>query len=493
MNLRSFAAAVVGLTSGLTGGGAWAAGPAAHPGCETLTPQACVERGIDAMGGRARLAAVVSAQFDLAQHTALTEQSYRQAPFTTSYERQQITLDLAGKRVRIEDRLLWPEADPGADSAEAISTTVSIPSAERLDLGPERLLLTAAAAPDLHFVPDEILRATPHTVVAFAWRGTTVKVLLNGFNHLPDATEATRAFGQDFWFAWGDVSQRVYYDVWKLMGGLLYPTNRVEERNGVLWRSSQVLDAKFNVALDESKLKVDPAQAARAAREFRWEAPFDASDHVSLAPGIDLYQGSWNLTVVKQADGLVLIEAPISPFFTKQALAKVRADNPGAPIKAVLSTSDSWPHFAGVRQAVAEKLPVYVLDLNRDLVERSVRAPHTLHPDQQQTTPQPPQLRVVAAKMTLGSGPNRLELYPLRGAATERQYMVYFPEHRLLYASDTLALDSKTHALYDPQQMHEVIQAAQRERLAVDRVFAMHEGPTPWTEVVGKVETALKG
>ena len=231
----------------------------------------------------------------------------------------------------------------------------------------------------------------------------------------------------------------------------------------------------------------------RAAQVFRWERPFDASDHVALAPGVDLYQGSWNLTVVKQPDGLVLIEAPISPFFTKQALAKVRADNPGVPIKAVLSTSDSWPHFAGVRQAVAEKLPVYVLDLNREMVERNVLAPHALHPDQQQTAPQAPRLVVVAGKVTLGSGPNRLELYPLRGAATERQYMVYFPAHRLLYASDTLALDSKTHALYDPELMHEVVQAVDREHLAVDRVFAMHEGPTAWAEVVQKVEAALKG
>ncbi|HEY3949123.1 hypothetical protein, partial [Phenylobacterium sp.] len=180
-------------------------------------------------------------------------------------------------------------------------------------------------------------------------------------------------------------------------------------------------------------------------------------------------------------------------FFTRQALAKIRADNPGVPIKAVLSTSDSWPHFAGVRQAVAEKLPVYVLDLNRDLVERNVRAPHTLHPDQQQTAPQPAQLRVVSGKVALGAGPNRLELYPLRGAATERQYMVYFPGLRLLYASDTLAFESKTHALYDPELMHEVAQAVAREHLAVDRVFAMHEGPTPWSDVMQKVDAAVKG
>jgi hypothetical protein len=462
----------------------------AHPGCERLDAQQCVGLAMAAMGGRERLAAIASAQFDVAQHIALTEQSYRQAPFITAYERDQVTLDLAGKRQRIEGKLIWPESNPGTHEAERPVNVISVPSQERLELGPERLLLTAAQASDLHYAPDETLRSTAHSVVAFAWNGTTVKVLLNATNHLPDAMEAIQVFGGDFWFAWGDVAQRVYYDNWTLLGGVLYPTNRVEERNGVQWRSSQVLDAKFNVTLDEARL-APPPTAATPPSAFRWERPFDASNHQALAPGVDLYQGAWNMTFIRQADGLVVLEAPISPFFTKQALARARADNPDLPIKAVLSTSDSWPHFAGVRQAVAEKLPVYVLDLNRGLVAGIVSAPHALHPDQQQTAPQTPKWRVVGGRVELGAGPNRMVLYPLRGAATERQYMVYFPELRLLYASDTLSLDSRTHALYDPELMHEVAQAVEREHLVVDRVFAMHEGPTPWADVVRQIDAAL--
>ena len=45
-----------------------------------------------------------------------------------------------------------------------------------LELGPERLLLTAEAASDLHFEPAETLRSTPHAVVAFGWNGAPVKI-----------------------------------------------------------------------------------------------------------------------------------------------------------------------------------------------------------------------------------------------------------------------------------------------------------------------------
>lgn len=68
--------------------------------------------------------------------------------------------------------------------------------------------------------------------------------------------------------------------------------------------------------------------------------------------------------------------------------------------------------------------------------------------------------------------------------------MVYFPEHRLLYASDTLVLDPDKHTLYDPELMHEVVQAVDREHLQVDTVYAMHNGPAPWGEVVQLVAAA---
>ena len=76
-----------------------------------------------------------------------------------------------------------------------------------------------------------MLRSTLHAVVAFNWRHIPVRVLLNPFNHLPDAVETTQVF-HDFWYFWGDVRQRIYFDNWKLVEGITFPSNLVEERNG---------------------------------------------------------------------------------------------------------------------------------------------------------------------------------------------------------------------------------------------------------------------
>ena len=482
-----------------------------HPGCEQATPQQCVALAIAAMGGAGKLAGIHGERLDIIEHRSLAEQSYRQEPFLTAYARVQRTVDFDKGFVVTGTHSIWPQSDTGPNQENSTTTVVATPEAAVvrtpggdkpgpltaidqaraiLALGPERLLLNAAAAGDLHFMPDEVIRATPHAVVAFDWHGRPVKVLLNRFNHLPDAMESTRTF-DDFWYAWGDVTQRVYFSNWKVVHGGVRPTGWVEERNGLPWASAQVLDATFNPKLDDKLFAMDaPAAKESARRGFRYMA-FGVTRHVELAPGIDLFQGPWNVTLIKQDDGVLVLEAPIGPAFVKGVLDKAHELYPALPVNGVLTTSDSWPHLAGVREAVADGLPVYALDLNLPILQRMVAAPHTLRPDALQTHPTPARWIAVSGKRVVGRGPNRAVLYPLRGASTGRQYMVYFPARKLLYASDTLVLESP-HKLYDPELMREVMEAVDREHLHVDTVFAMHQGPVPWHQVADLVASAVR-
>jgi len=233
--------------------------------------------------------------------------------------------------------------------------------------------------------------------------------------------------------------------------------------------------------------------AKQSATSPGWNRAFSGKQATALAPGIDLFEGAWNSTLVKEPEGIVILEAPISGLYTQGVIREARRRHPGLGISAVLSTSDSWPHTGGVRQAVALGIPVYILDLNRPLLERMMSAPHTIDPDalEKAARRESPHWNIVAKKVEVGSGANRMELYPLRGASTERQYMVYFPERHLLYASDTLALNDDG-SLYDPELMNEVAQAVKRENLTVDTVFAMHQGPMPWEQVMTLLRAHLE-
>jgi hypothetical protein len=184
--------------------------------------------------------------------------------------------------------------------------------------------------------------------------------------------------------------------------------------------------------------------------------------------------------------------APISTDYSQLVIGEARRRFPGVPIKAVVTTSDSWPHFAEIRQYVANDIPIYSLDLNIASLSRNAVASYSSKPDLQKRLHRRPLFRSVAHPMTIGTGANRLELLPIRGQTTERQMLVYFPAYHLLYGSDAFQRDpSGAFALR--QSVDEVIDAAIRERLLIDRFYMMHVGPTEWSALeMAPVNTEIK-
>ena len=478
--------------------------------CGKLNANGCANLALKAMGGRERLEGIRIIRSESVGHTSIMEQSYRQDPFITSYQHLHETFDLAGQRSLQDAQVTWPESDLGhsenrftlvvgsnggvyrgrnADRPCSIADVDAL--RETLELGPARYnahrLLRSS---DLHFEKPEMIRSTPHIVLAFMWGKTPVRILINPFNHLPDAVETVQVF-QDYWVYWGDVRQRIYFDNWMLIHGIVYPTNVIEERNGTIWKSMQMINVEFNVPVDEKQFTTDEKVAEQCTHTNWFTGPFAGGTSQPLAPGVDLFLGGWNATIIRQDDGIVILEAPMSSEYVQGVINKARQLYPDIKIKAVLSTSDSWPHVGGVRQAVADGLPIYILDLNRPLLERFVNEPHALIPDSLAQSAKRPDWRIVSGKMDVGKGENRLELYPLRGAGTERQYMVYFPVLHILYASDTLVINADG-SLYDPELTFEVFQAVKREGLDVTTVFAMHQAPVPWTQVVDLIQKAQK-
>lgn len=509
MNKNTFAAtSIVGLAALIIPLFAAASDGGDQPGCLRQSPRECIAASLDAMGGEKRLRELKSIHLKSIGHQMLVEQSYRQDPFITAYAREETILDLTGERLWSDAKSTWPESDNAQAESEAILIVdrtggvfhagnsdspcgLSTVRAARqlLLLGPARLLLTAYGASDLHFEAPQPLRSTPHAVVAFTWNGVPVRVLLNSFNHLPDAVQTTQVF-QDMWYFWGDVAQQVYFDNWKLVQGISFPTNQIEERNGIIWASNQVLDIKFDEPLDEHLFAMDSAIAKRSEASGGWSGAFSGKKSTALAPGIDLFLGAWNSTIVKQSDGIVILEAPISEVYTKGIMDEAHRRYPDTRIKAVISTSDSWPHVGGLRYVESQSLPIYILDLNRPLLDRMNRAAHHLERDAlARVNRSAPQWRIVASKTVVGAGENRIELYPLRGASTERQIMAYFPQLKVLYASDTLVLNDDG-TLYEPELMQEVARAVAREKLQVETVFAMHQSPVAWEKVTSLIESA---
>lgn len=463
------------------------------------------------MGGEGALRGLKTVRFEAVGHRNMLEESERpEGPYIVEYDRITQLRDLEHARwkqtiaMKVAPQPEFTATTVVADGAakSGFDTQLSPGSgddlqraAENLELGPERVLFTALAAPDLHAAADTVLQSVPHHVVDFTWKTRPVRIFLNANTALPTAVEWKSSYPSEmFWSAWGDVTNRLYYSLWWLCpGGIHYPLQWDWMGNGLPDRVMIITDIAVNVDFPADAFAISADE--RAAFEKRWNLTLDdrplgnpKRPAVELAKDIVHIPGSWNVTLVRQPDGIVILEAPISSGYSVKVLAEAEKRWPGVPVKAVLSTSDAWPHIAGVREYVARGIPVYAPDLNLPILSRLVSAPRGEHPDALARHPRKPDFRAVSGKTLLGTGANRIEIYPLRGETSERQMMVYFPEYKLLYGSDPFQQDQ--HGYFYAQTVWELVHAVEREKLTVDTFFMMHIGPTAWSELPKSIEQA---
>lgn len=373
-------------------------------------------------------------------------------------------------------------------------TPVGIPpdlAALPVDLVPERVIASARRAANLHAEPDELVDGYLHHVVSFSSGGARVRLILNVPSLLPKAVEVTRVHPDSMFLApWGDVTQRVTFGMWtREPDGLRYPRVWEFSTDGQPDGSTYITRIRTNPPIEVTDFELPPDVRRQfiAARSHIADLPFGpagATDRPvrELAPGIVKVPGRFDVVEVEQDDGIVIIEAPLSSAYSARAIADAQQRFRGGPIKAVVSTSDAWPHIGGIREYVARGIPVYALDLNVPILTRLLSAKYESSPDMLARAPRAPRLEVVSGRTTVGSGANRFEIYPFRTATGERQMMIYWPDHRLLYSSDLFTI--RNTFVFLPQQVSEAVDAVARERLDVSTAFGMHYDPLAWVAVM---------
>lgn len=467
---------------------------------------ALLHQALDAQGGEQKLRSLKSLQWEASGIRNELEESERpEGPYLTDLLVVSEVHDFAGNRFRsVTDTNVYPLYK--SSTSLVVDGSVAMRSAgglfvagtpqqvqlvrERLALSPERLLLTALDASDTQREPDTVLQSVSQNVVRFTLDHAPVRIYLNFYTHLPTAVDYSGPLARSgYWSFLGDVTRRTYYSLWWLAkGGIHLPMQWNIESNGL----PDLMYVLRKLQIDEPLKEADLTIPQDVRAKFDPQAPDATTDNVplgipsqpakELVPGIVFIPGSWNATLVQQDDGIVIVEAPISSGYSAKVVAEAHRRFPGKPIKAVITTSDSWPHLAGIREYVAQGIPIYALDLDRPILERVIAMPYTSRPDTQQRTPHKPDFHLVHDKAILGTGENRIEIYAIHGETSERQMMVYFPQHRLLYGSDTFQ-QMPDGSFFVPQTVTELMDAVSREHLEVDEFIAMHIGPTPWSDL----------
>ena len=331
------------------------------------------------------------------------------------------------------------------------------------------------------------LQGLSQHVVVYTWRGRPVRVLLNPYTGLPTAAEIDSAYPDDvFWGVGGDVTTRISYSFWDLLpGGLHYPLQWDVARRGLPDRTLMITHLALNPTLPGDTFAL-PEDASGGYADAVAHGPDYPPLGSPARPPVTLgRRGRLHSRALGRHAG-----PPGRRCGRARGahLGRLRAQGNGRGRAAVPGPADQGGGHDIRRVAALRRRSRICLRRRARVRARPQRAAdrraldrrHTRHPDTLERSPRPPILRVVAGRTPVGAGPNRVELYPVRSETGERMMMAYLPERRLLYASDLVQLGRGG----PPQYVSELVWAAEREGLKVERLFAMHTDPTDWSRIL---------
>lgn len=219
-----------------------------------------------------------------------------------------------------------------------------------------------------------------------------------------------------------DVALEVFYSDWQgAAGQVKYPGAVLLAVDGELVRAETRTEFQVNVEVDATIPTLDPApvfveaDATRGMKNNQWLQQFAGLgiplygfqtfvqatplDNAVAADAkvFHLTGGSHNSLAVKQANGVIIIEAPLYPERSVEILKWVETTfGAGTPVTHVISTHHHFDHSAGLRGFVAAGVPVVMQENSVGFFTEIFRAPSTISPDGQAGAPKEPSFVTVA-------------------------------------------------------------------------------------------------
>lgn len=159
---------------------------------------------------------------------------------------------------------------------------------------------------------------------------------------------------------------------------------------------------------------------------------------VPLGDGTYHLLGSHNSLAVEQADGIVIVDAPLDEIWGQVLIDWAAETFPEKPISHVISTHHHIDHSAGLRAFVAAGATVVLHQAARDFFADVFAAPSTLLPDQLEQEPVQATMVTVPAddRLVLDDTERPIHVYPMPTPHAEDMVVVHLPGPDILFVSD---------------------------------------------------------
>jgi len=485
----------------------------APPALAAQDPHTLVNTAIERMGGRQVFDSVqrLSTEEDGLQYHVM-DAEHPVPPFSPDYfhAEEQVDFHLPALRRKFTtgadplygnnaDTVFTPSGASAVNQRNGKSVQRRTPAPRHWLLqSPIAVLRAALAADDLKLAADVTILGITQHCVSFHQGDTFVRLFLNPLNGYLTGSEIITTEPWEAVWDIADVRFKTIYTSWEIEpGGLHFPLQWDVFFDNYPFQTHSISKVSVNPNFNADQFQALAGEEVPVAGSVDDLAPGPPDRPiVEIAPGVlqvtpGPRPGNFSTLIVRQADGIVIIEAPTSSGWSSNIIKEANQRFPGMPIKAVVTTDNIWWHFAGIREYAARGIPIYVMDQNVALVGSLIASPRTLNPDSLQEQTRKPKLIQVGGKIMIGSGANQVVLYPIR-ASTNQVVMAYFPQHQLLYTADMAGQFGPGGAFVYPQSIWELRNEVQQQAIKVETIVGIHLMPTPWSKLEAQIEDVLK-
>lgn len=474
-------------------------------GTQAQTAYDVLDECLDNFGGYEQLKSTTYIKKHYNGHKHWLEQSeFHNGPFITSYEDVTETYALGEDKLYQEvnvkqfqfEKFIDSKIIINEDKADMIYGEKNYPMPKSykdeilgiVDYDPIKLLLKAKNSNNLTINNEAtIIEGNAYDVLNFTLNKLSYHLYINKITSLLyQAVVETYLPYENFFSPFGNFDTTIKYSLYHYYPkGIRYPVQWDIYRLNEKWRSITCDKVEFLEDVDTSIFdakKTIPNFPKVTEQKGNFKFIKELYDNVFVL------QAQWFVHWVIQDDGIIILEAPISSSYSKSIIAYLRKTYPKKPIKGVVIASDAYPHLAGIREYVANEIPIYIHKNNKELIESIINANYKSDQDSQSKVNNKPIYKFVNSKTTINSTTESINIYPINGSAGSKMLMVELEKSNWLYAAD-LVQKLGDGSFFMPQYLTEINNALKLNNIRIEKVSAMHAMPLEWNIIIDFLDT----
>jgi glyoxylase-like metal-dependent hydrolase (beta-lactamase superfamily II) len=269
----------------------------------------------------------------------------------------------------------------------------------------------------------------------------------------------------------GDEIDGARFSEYDTVAGFVVPRRMEMRWNGILTAQHRLASFAASAEVPDSLFAVPAGYTA--------PAPGGPPTVVKVAEGVFFVEriaGGYRSLVVDTDEGVVVVDAPVSPEASEAAAALIERTLPGRPIRFAVITHHHNDHVRGIPAYAARGATILVGPGSDAYLQRLISAPRTLGRIGVAPAPaRPPVFEVLAGRRTIGRGERAVQILnvgPTSHAAS--MLAVYVPSQKLLFQGDLLRINEHGGPVVSPQATRDLDGIVRRFRLDVQTIGAVH-------------------